>query len=112
MRSIFLAGAVGLGLALSVAPPAWAQSEPAATQEAVASLRKARGYLESGDFERAIRTVDSVLNRGENLSEPMQAEAYRLLGLAHLYLGREAQARQAYEKLLRIQPDYQLPSTA
>jgi len=109
MRTVIVAVAMGVGLLVTAVPSsAWGQEE----SEAAVLLRKARRSLEAGDFERSIKVAQLVLEDKEALPQSMQAEAYRLLGLAQLYLGRERQALASYEELLRIQPDYQLPSTA
>jgi tetratricopeptide (TPR) repeat protein len=95
---------LGLGLA---GPFCATAAEP----PTVTALKQARKQLEAGNFERTIRSVQSVLDGKEPLTESLRAEGYRLMGLAHLYLGHEAKAREAYEKLLQIQPDYELPPT-
>lgn len=57
-------------------------------------------------FERAAR-----LFQEENVGGPLQpnwghAEAYAWTGIAHLKADRKAQARQAFERALEINPDY------
>jgi tetratricopeptide (TPR) repeat protein len=82
-------------------------AEPSTIQ----ALRNAERLLEAGSFEQAIRIVQKALQDPE-LGEAARVHAYKLLGLAQLYLGREADARRSYEKLLELRPDYELPTTA
>jgi tetratricopeptide (TPR) repeat protein len=72
------------------------------------AAEQALRQLEDGDFEGAVATLQRGLDQPD-LSDEELAELYRVLGLAQLYLGREDQAREAYEKLLQAQPDYELP---
>ncbi len=105
---------------LLVATPVWAGGlRPARALPADAPLaqlgpqnedvREAERLMSEGDFDRAVR----VLNRGlgRDLSDDELVELYRLLGLAHLYLGNEGKAREAYEKLLQARPDFELPAS-
>ena len=73
------------------------------------AAEQALRQLEEGDFEGAVATLQRGLDQPD-LSDDELAELYRVLGLAQLYLGREGQAREAYEKLLQAQPDYELPA--
>lgn len=73
-----------------------------------AAAERALRLLEDGDFEGAVDTLQRGLNQ-QDLSDDELAEMYRVLGLAQLYLGREEEARESYEKLLQAQPDYELP---
>ena len=74
-------------------------------------LEKATAQVDSGDFEDAIKTLQQGLSQPD-LTDDQLAEMYRLLGLAHLYLGNEEKARDAFEKLLQARPDYELPRSA
>ncbi len=74
----------------------------------VPELDKATSQVDSGDFEEAIKTLQQGLSQPD-LTDDQLAEMYRLLGLAHLYLGNEEKARDAFEKLLQARPDYELP---
>lgn len=74
-------------------------------------LDKGREYLQQGEFEQAVR----ILQRGlaePDLTDEQLVEFYRMLGLAHLYLGDEAKAREAFERLLQAQPDFEIPRSA
>jgi tetratricopeptide (TPR) repeat protein len=68
----------------------------------------AQRQIDGGDFEAAVASLEEGIDQAE-LSEAQLAEIYRLLGLAHLYLGEEEKARDAFEKLLQARPDYDLP---
>jgi tetratricopeptide (TPR) repeat protein len=74
----------------------------------VPEIDKAAEQVDQGDFEDAVKTLNSALNLPD-LTDDQLAEAYRLLGLSHLYLGNEDKARDAFEKLLQARPDYELP---
>lgn len=75
-------------------------------------VREAERLLSEAEFERAVRVLQRGLSRSDVTDDEL-VELYRLMGLAHLYLGDEQKARDAYEKLLQARPDYELPpSTA
>jgi len=99
MKGVLLA--IGLAAGSALAQPAPKLPE----------LEEASGQIDSGDFEEAVKTLGRALNQPE-LTDDQLAEAYRLLGLANLYLGNEDKARDAYEKLLQARPDYELPRSA
>ncbi|MBX7097840.1 MAG: tetratricopeptide repeat protein [Myxococcaceae bacterium] len=76
----------------------------------VPELDQATAQVEAGDFEEAVATLQRGLSQPE-LTDDQIAEMSRLLGLAHLYLGNEDKARDAFEKLLQARPDYELPKS-
>ena len=73
-----------------------------------AELDRGAALVERGDFEDAVATLERGL-RQPDVSESQLAELYRLLGLAQLYLGDEERAREAFERLLQVRPDYDVP---
>lgn len=75
------------------------------------AIARASQQVDDGDFEDAVRTLEKGLEQPD-LTDDQLVELYRLLGLAYLYLGNEEKARDAFEKLLQAQPDYELPKTA
>ncbi|MCA2979463.1 MAG: tetratricopeptide repeat protein [Myxococcaceae bacterium] len=85
---------------------------PAATLAQVVprndALVRGQQQVEEGDFEDAVKTLEAGIDQPD-VTDDQLAELYRLLGLAHLYLGHEDKARAAYEKLLQARPDYELP---
>lgn len=83
---------------------------PAQVSPRVPELDKASEQVDSGDFEEAVKTLQQGLSQPD-LTDDQLAEMYRLLGLAHLYLGNEEKARDAFEKLLQARPDYELPKS-
>jgi tetratricopeptide (TPR) repeat protein len=101
-----------VGLPVPRAMAAKSRAAPKPVPSASTDLLKARQAQEAGEFERSVRAVEAVLKQYPDLAEATRAEAYRLLGLGHLYLGNEAEARKAYATLLEIQPDYELPRSA
>jgi tetratricopeptide (TPR) repeat protein len=107
--SILVAGLLGPALA-SARPlfpkPLLFQLGPANPQ-----ISRAQEQIEQGDFEEAVKTLQAGLNEPD-VTDDQLVELYRLLGLASLYLGDEAQARQAYERLLQARPDFELPRNA
>src|SRR6185295_4251692 len=72
-------------------------------------LARAQEMLERGDYEEALRTLADRLDHSADLSEDELVEIYRLLGLAHLSLGNEVEAMEAYRQLLQACPDFRLP---
>ena len=85
-----------LGLLLLV--PAAAQAQP------IDHFRLARDAYDGVDFEGTVRHAQSALDSGR--MEPDQlAILYRLLGLSLSALGRRPEARQAFVRLLAVDPD-------
>jgi hypothetical protein len=74
-------------------------------------ITRAQEQIEQGDFEEAVKTLQEGLD-APDVTDDQLVELYRLLGLASLYLGDEARAREAYERLLQARPDFELPRTA
>lgn len=74
-------------------------------------ISRAQEQIEQGDFEEAVKTLQQGLD-APDVTDDQLVELYRLLGLASLYLGDEARAREAYEKLLQASPDFELPRSA
>lgn len=99
--------APGLSLARPLFPgPFLYQTAPARPE-----IARAQAQIESGEFEDAVRTLESGLD-APDVTDDQLVELYRLLGLTSLYLGDEARAREAYEMLLQARPEYELPRTA
>lgn len=76
-----------------------------------AEISRAQEQIEQGDFEEAVKTLQAGLD-APDVTDDQLVELYRLLGLASLYLGDEARAREAYERLLQARPDFELPRNA
>ena len=74
-------------------------------------ITRAQEQIEQGDFEEAVKTLQAGLSEPD-VTDDQLVELYRLLGLASLYLGDEAKARQAYERLIQARPDFELPRNA
>ncbi|MBX5481680.1 MAG: hypothetical protein IRZ16_07540 [Myxococcaceae bacterium] len=72
---------------------------------------EANELMEQGEFEQAVKVLQRGLSQPD-VSDDVLVELYRLMGLAQLYLGNEARAREAYEKLLQARPDYEIPHSA
>ncbi len=73
-------------------------------------IEKAQSQVDDGDFEDAVKTVKEGIAAAD--TDDQLAELYRLAGLAYLYLGKESDARDAFEQLLQARPDYELPAAA
>lgn len=98
--------------ALAVSPAvAIAQDEPPAGESAgpTVAARLARGQRQfvDLDYAKALRTLASVPNDAR-ATRAQRVRALELIGLSHLILGNEARARDAFERLLGIDPGYQL----
>lgn len=74
-------------------------------------LEQGRALLQEGEFEAAVRILQRGLSEPD-LTDDQLVEFYRNLGLAHLYLGDESRARDAFEKLLQAQPDFEIAGNA
>jgi tetratricopeptide (TPR) repeat protein len=109
MVSILAGGLLSPSLALAHLPfpePPRSQLGPTNSQ-----ITRAQDQIEQGDFEEAVKTLQEGLD-APDVTDDQLVELYRLLGLASLYLGDEARAREAYERLLQARPDFELPRAA
>lgn len=84
---------------------------PLAQAPALPEVEQAQDQMDSAEFEEAVKTLQQALN-APDVSDDQLVEIYRMLGLAHLYMGNEEKARDAYEKLLQARPDFELPRSA
>jgi tetratricopeptide (TPR) repeat protein len=100
-----------LGPALASARPVFPQPLLFQLGPTNRQITRAQEQIEQGDFEVAVKTLQAGLNEPD-VTDDQLVELYRLLGLAALYLGDEAQAREAYERLLQARPDFELPRSA
>ncbi|WP_186002173.1 MULTISPECIES: hypothetical protein [Corallococcus] len=87
-------------------PPLLFQLGPASP-----AIGEAKDLLETGRFQEALAAVQRGLD-APDVTDDELVELYRLQGLTALYLGDEALARGAYEKLLQARPDFELPRSA
>lgn len=96
---------LALALTLSLA-----QGEPASprTDGIVDQMNKARATYEYGDYARAEKLLSALVEVGRFDSETLAAEAFRLLGLSRFFLGRKAEAVNAFLEMLYLDPDYEL----
>ena len=81
---------------------------PAAARTEPERLRQARNNFEFGKYEEAIRLIDEASEKKQLAGGAELVEAFRIQGLSHFYLGRRAQARRSFVKLLSSDPDFQL----
>jgi hypothetical protein len=70
-------------------------------------LAAGRVHYEEQEYRKAIRELAPVA-RDPAATRAQKLEALELLGLCHFILGEEASAREAFEDLLAIDPDYEL----
>lgn len=95
--------AVGV-VAVSAAPAPAAAEERDRVRRRLAEGRK---LYEEQEYRAAIRTLAPV-GRDTTATRAQRLEALELLGLCSFILGDEAQAREAFEDLLAIDPGYSL----
>jgi hypothetical protein len=107
--SILVGGLLGPALAFS--GPVFPEPPRHQLGPTTPEIVRAQQQIEQGDFEEAVKTLQAGLD-APDVTDDQLVELYRLLGLASLYLGDEAQARQAYERLLQARPDFELPRNA
>ncbi len=74
-------------------------------------IDQAQKQMDAADFEAAARTLNGALADPDNTTEALVV-IYRMLGNCYLYLDDQSKAREAFERLLQVQPDYELPATA
>ncbi|XXF80498.1 tetratricopeptide repeat protein [Myxococcaceae bacterium GXIMD 01537] len=109
MAGVLVGGLLGIGPAHARPPlPPLPLSQLGPTSP---EISRAQEQIEEGDFEEAVRTVQTGLD-APDVTDDQLVELYRLLGMASLYLGDEERAREAYEKLLQARPDFELPRSA
>lgn len=72
------------------------------------ALEQGQTLVDKGDFEDAVKTLEAGIAQPD-VTDSQLVELYRLLGLAHLYLGNEVKGRDAFEKLLQARPNDELP---
>lgn len=78
----------------------------AAEGKAQTDLESAEQALVNLDYEIANKTAERVI-RQKGLSHEQLVRAYRVLALTHAVLDHETPAREAFQYLLTIDPDYQ-----
>ncbi|MBN1204640.1 MAG: hypothetical protein JXB05_06920 [Myxococcaceae bacterium] len=100
-----------LGPALAFGGPVFPEPPRFQLGTTTPEIVRAQEQIEQGDFEEAVKTLQAGLD-APDVTDDQLVELYRLLGLASLYLGDEARARQAYERLLQARPDFELPRNA
>jgi hypothetical protein len=72
------------------------------------ALKRARDRFEFGSFGEAAAIVRGWLGEHPDVAGDEGIEAYRMLGIAELKLGDDAQARSAFVSLLSLDPDHAL----
>ncbi|WP_233583210.1 hypothetical protein [Corallococcus sp. CA053C] len=105
---------MGLGLTLALPAQARAPLPPLPLFQlgpASPAIGEAKALLEAGRFQETLDVVQRGLD-APDVTDDELVELYRLQGLTALYLGDEALARGAYEKLLQARPDFELPRSA
>lgn len=100
-----------LTLLLLIAVPAVVLPAPVEAADASAKVRKrlaaGRRFYQEQEYRKAVRELAPVA-RDPAATRAQKLEALELLGLCWFILGDEASAREAFEDLLAIDPDYEL----
>jgi tetratricopeptide (TPR) repeat protein len=114
------AGETDIAVAVAAAPDAGAPQEPAAPAQtppekkrppqnprqamqhavAISQVRRGEAALEQGRADEALASFRAALE-----NEPINAPAFRGLGMAYAMQGNDAQALQSYDKYLRLAPN-------
>jgi tetratricopeptide (TPR) repeat protein len=74
-------------------------------------IEHAQKQMDNADFEAAVQTLNQAVADPDNTTEAL-AVIYRMLGNCYLYMDDGPKARAAFERLLEVQPDYELPPSA
>jgi hypothetical protein len=83
------------------APARQARSVPAE------ELQRGKNAFDRGEYKRAIEILSPLLYPDIRLESDGQiVQAHRMLGVAQLFEGAEANAAQEFRKLLQLRPDY------
>ncbi|MBI4508756.1 MAG: hypothetical protein HY698_03905 [Deltaproteobacteria bacterium] len=90
-------------------PPlfAWLPQRALGTPHAPQELAEAASHLARGEYEQAIARVTPLLSR-RGLSQPDQAEAFRIHGLALFQVGQKEPAERSILAYLMLEPDAHL----
>lgn len=98
-------GGVACALALLIALPSPAQADPQATIKGRIAEGEKR-YAEQ-EYRATIEAFSAVLQDSASTRD-QRARAYEYIGLSWLILGKPKKAREAFEDLFSIDPNYQL----
>lgn len=92
------------------AAPSRTRLGPIATPTAVApmapavpSLTRAQEFADAGDLDQAIGILERIVQ-----SDPIDVEAWQLLGSAHLARGASVEAEACFRKVVYLHPDHAL----
>lgn len=87
----------------------WVCASPGLASAEPVDARVERGLSEFQDLEfaAAIQTLEGILRVAE-ATPGQRILALELIAISHLTLGRVAEAKEAFTRLLRIQPNYEL----
>ncbi len=75
-------------------------------------LERAKLYYNSGEYERAIRELESALQYLKQLNKNEQVEAYKYLAFSYVAFGDRERAKEQFKKALSLDPNLELdPAT-
>ncbi len=69
----------------------------------VGKFRLGEAYYQKGEYEMALASLESAINITDGGCDQMQ-ETHQLLGMTHLRIGNETDARDAFERCREIDP--------
>ncbi|MEO8841722.1 MAG: hypothetical protein ABI591_05890 [Kofleriaceae bacterium] len=96
---------IALVLAFAIVRPSFAQPDPAQTLETY--LTRGQKLFDDQDYAAAIQTLGPV-TRDARATRAQRLRALELIALAELIRGDEGAARATFERILDIDPGYQL----
>jgi tetratricopeptide (TPR) repeat protein len=82
----------------------------AAADTGNAAIDKGIALYDDLEFEAAIDALNAAVKQ-KNLTRAELVEGYKYLALAHVALNHDAEAKDAFRKLLEASPSYNLPRT-
>jgi tetratricopeptide (TPR) repeat protein len=88
--------------------PGWIRR--AAAETGNAAIDKGVALYDDLEFEQAITALTAAVKQ-KNLTRGELVEGYKYLALAHVALNHDAEAKDAFRKLLEVSPSYNLPRT-
>jgi tetratricopeptide (TPR) repeat protein len=65
----------------------------------------AQSYMSKGDFQQAALIVKNTLPKLSSRQNRLKADMLNMLGLSHLYSGRDTLAKETFKKALTLVPD-------
>lgn len=105
MKLLLLAALSFASPALHAQPAPAPEEREAASSDDVEAMKKARAAFEYGNYASATKMLEGLIAQSHFETVALRAEAYKLLGLARLNLGKKSEAYAPFLEYLLLEPD-------